>query len=145
LTNDATVSDLSAPTLVSLSFTPAVIDTSASAQQVTLTLQATDDLSGVQASGCSHFRSPSGDQQVQGCTTEVSRGGTPEVVTFEAVFTFPRFSELGTWTLSGAPLSDNAGNFTSFGSSALEALGFPAHLEIGIAPGGLIGRPARPD
>src|SRR2546425_715558 len=55
------IDDVTPPTLVDLSFTPTTLDTTSSSQQITFTIQASDDLSGVRDNNLGiRVTSPSG-------------------------------------------------------------------------------------
>src|SRR2546427_653947 len=83
--------DITPPTLTALSFTPTTIDTSAGSAVVTVSLSATDDLTGVSFVQV-NFVSPSGGQ------SRAAFASTPPAtsvnVTADAIF--PQFSEVGT-------------------------------------------------
>jgi NADH:ubiquinone oxidoreductase subunit C len=124
------IQDVTAPTLLHLSLTPTAIDTTTGSRQVTVTAQASDDLSGVWLVTDTCFRSPSGIQDICGGYSEVARSGVPEVVTVEGVFTFPQFVESGTWNVLGISLTDNARNTRFFTTADLQALGFATELHV---------------
>ncbi len=133
------VSDTTTPTLVSFSVSPTSIDVSSSSQEVQLTFEVTDDLSGlaISGSGCSGhvsgiiFKSPSGDQDVKAnnCSFTLQSGTVNDGV-FTTTLTFPQYAESGTWKLSGIILEDQAGNTDFINETALTQLGISASVDI---------------
>ena len=132
--------DTTAPQVTGLTFTPSVIDTSLGSQTVQVTLNATDDLSGVdfspdnQSASFPHgliFRSPSGGQTRQVNNTQFTRiAGTPNDGTWRGTVVFPRFSEAGTWTATVTSIKDVAQNTVSLTPAQLASAGFPSQLVI---------------
>src|SRR5579871_5007995 len=83
----AQTQDTMPPVVTGFSFTPGSIDTTTGAQTVTVTVTATDDLSGV-SFGCVVFASPSRQQSHESCfSTPIS--GTVLNGTYQTVITFP--------------------------------------------------------
>jgi hypothetical protein len=139
LTVTSVPSDTTPPQLVAFSFSPVVIDTSASARGVQVTFSVTDDLSGVpfeRGDGNLYspvrFLSPSGAQSVSGFPgTGVTRiAGTPRNGTWRGTWTFPRFSEAGTWTVDNVWLRDAVRNDNILNSASLQAGGFRTTLTV---------------
>jgi hypothetical protein len=153
LTDSSTPSDTTPPTLTGLSIAPPIVDTSTSSQHVTVTLSASDDISGVyfglfnstyfylQA----EFKSPSGNQYVyaQGIYSNPAPiAGTPLAGTWQLPFQWPQFSEEGTWTMNYLILLDAVGNYAGYSPAQLTALGFPSTIVItkpSLTPDGTIG------
>lgn len=127
--------DVTPPVVTGFSLSPATIDTSAGPATLTLTMQASDDLTGICAPPslppCGSFISPaqvrlqhSGSQQTKfGLFSLVA--GTLDSGTFEAQVTFPQFSGAGTWDVASLMVADNVGNIRTYSGAALQALGFP--------------------
>src|SRR2546422_617233 len=117
--------DVTPPTLTALSITPTTIDTSAGSAVVTVSLSATDDLTGVSFVQV-NFVSPSGGQ------SRAAFASTPPAtsvnVTADAIF--PQFSEVGTWTVSSVFLFDAIGTLRVYDTPELAQLGFPTELEV---------------
>jgi hypothetical protein len=89
------LSDVTPPSIVDLSFNPETIDVSTGPQLVTISLHATDDLSGIRQ--CSIFlRGPSGQTMGQSFGLSPVSGDTNDGV-YECIKEFPQFSEAGTW------------------------------------------------
>lgn len=145
VTNVATVDDHTPPALAGLTFTPTTVDTSAGAAGVTVTLQVTDDLSGVgnipQAQQFGSvifsfmqvdFRSPSGGQRQRlvgfGQFNLIS--GTFQNGTWQGTLTFPQFSEAGTWKVDDVNFTDAVGNHASLNNAILRSLGFNSELVV---------------
>lgn len=125
-------SDTTPPALVTLSFTPAKVDTTNGDQHVDVRARITDNLSGFQ-SGCFYFRSPS---QLQGQTVCVydepgyQQSGDELDGEYRGVLTLQPFVEAGTWVLYQVILYDDAGNGDLIAEGALVAAGFPTTIEV---------------
>ncbi len=119
--------DAAAPQLAGLDVSPAQIDTSQSAKDVTFTVQATDNLSGVDpaASEVEVF-SPAGAPR--GSSSLELVAGSPTDGSYEATITVPRLAVQGDWTVA-LTLADDAGNSHHFSSAALVSGGFPGSFE----------------
>jgi hypothetical protein len=154
LTDSSTPADTTPPALTGLSIAPPVVDTSTSSQNVTVTLSASDDISGVYfglinssySYTTAQFQSPSGNQYVYAWIPDVSRPapifGTPLAGTWQLTATWPQFSEEGTWTLTLLYLFDTVGNEAYYSPAQLTALGFPTTIVItkpSLTPDGTIG------
>ena len=144
--------DFTPPALTGLSFSPSVVDTSGSMQNVTLTVSASDDISGVDFSPTTTsiafiqigFLSPSGNQTVyvNPFTAPVPVAGTPLAGAWQLTAPWPQFSEQGTWNISFFSLKDKVGNSKSYTPAQLQALGFPSSIVItkpSLTPDGSIG------
>ena len=153
LTDSSTPSDTTPPVLTGLSFAPTVVDTSSSSQNVTVTLSASDDISGVYfglfnsyySYGDASFRSPSGNQYVsayQNYGQPAPIAGTPLAGTWQLTAQWPQYSEQGTWNLYYLDLQDTVGNSVYYSPAQLQALGFPTTIVItkpSLTPDGTIG------
>lgn len=153
LTDSSTPSDGTPPTLTGLSFAPTVVDTSASSQNVTVTLSASDDISGVFFGLFNSyyyfigvtFQSPSGNQYVsaQGIYSHPAPiAGTPLAGTWQLPAQWPQYSEQGTWKLNYLDFQDTVGNSVYYSPAQLQALGFPTTIVItkpSLTPDGTIG------
>jgi hypothetical protein len=129
----STPSDTTPPTLLNFSFNPSTIDTTLSSQTVTVTIQASDNLSGVNWDGESPnfgflrgatFTSPSGQQShLVGSFDElVLTSGTPQNGTWTGTLVFPQFSEAGSWKPS-LTMKDAATNTVAYSNAQLQTLG----------------------
>ena len=122
--------DSAPPSITSVAVAPLTVDTSASAQVMTMTVHVTDDVTGItgmMASGSVVFRSPSGRTQLSGWFNESRRTeGTPQDGTYTVTTTLPRYSEQGTWTLTSVSASDGAGRYTSLYGDQLATAGLAA-------------------
>jgi hypothetical protein len=137
--------DLIAPTITGFSFSPTIINTAGSAQVVTARLSIRDNLSGAQAFDI-FYRSPSGLQSNPRPCCFFNRinlvSGTPLNGTTELNVSFPRFSETGTWKVSGVGVIDNVGNSFVLDTDDLASSGFPTELVVyrpSLTPDGVIG------
>ena len=117
--------DTTPPELKSLSFTPASIDTSSSAMEVTINFTVTDD-----ASGVNYFEATFLDPLGNGRHSASARFTPALSVTHSVKVVFPHSSMAGTWTLSHVLLGDAAGNTLNLDADALSGRGFPARLEV---------------
>jgi hypothetical protein len=138
ITVASTPSDTVPPQLVSLGFSPQFINTSSSEQTVTVTLTATDNLSGVNWDAESPtlgfvrgvtFTSPSSQQSLfVGVFDELQLvAGTTTNGTWTGTLTFPALSEPGTWTPS-VGMKDTTTNSINYDAAQIHALGSPYRL-----------------
>jgi len=152
LTDSSMPTDTTPPTLTGLSFAPAVIDTSASGQNVTVTVWASDDISGIDFTPTTPniawieigFNSPSGNQFVfvSPFVTPAFVAGTPLAGVWQMTASWPQFSEQGTWNASFFRLQDKVGNYRSYTTAQLQALGLPSSIVVtkpSLTPDGTIG------
>ncbi len=144
--------DSTPPTLTGLSFAPSVIDTSESSQNVTVTIGASDDLSGVDFNPTTPylayiqlgFTSPSGNQfaGVNPFVAPTLAAGTPLAGTWQVTANWPQYSEEGTWSAYYYWLQDNVGNRRYYSTAQLTAAGFPSTIVVtkpSLIPDGTIG------
>ena len=97
------------PVVTSATATPSIIDVATSEQSVTVTVTATDDLSGIRVPGPDTriiWRSPS--NQVVQCAFALVSGDQLNAV-MQATCIVPQFSETGNWQLDTLVV-DNTGN-----------------------------------
>lgn len=122
--------DNTPPNVTSFSFSPSTINTTAAAQNVTVTFTATDDLAGV-ASVYAGFVSPSG-QISRGTRVNAPVDFTAGLsVTSSLMINLPKGSEGGTWKVSFINIVDSAGN-TLFLDTAAAAARFPAAQNLSV-------------
>jgi hypothetical protein len=128
--------DTEPPSLASIGFTPNTIDTSQGPATVEVEYRAMDALSGVTSLEVI-FQSPSGVTLQRGTATFPSLNSVSD----KLKVTFPRFSEPGEWTLSGASLADAAGNTLILDPDGLAKMGVQTRLQVtsaqATAPPGL--------
>ena len=118
--------DVTAPKLLNISSSPATVDVVAGPAPITVTVQLTDDLAGVQQWLVS-FSSPSGDQSLQVFGTPGLITGTNLNGTFQGTSMLPQFSESGDWQATFLSMTDNAGNNISVN---LVSAGFPLSFTV---------------
>jgi hypothetical protein len=125
-------SDVEAPQLQSLSWTPSSVNTSTGAQTITVTARITDDLAGnagppyLSSASQISFKSPSGSQSVWAMLADAERvSGTALDGTVRYSMTVPAFAESGVWTVEHLLLADQAGNTRWLSASQLAGSGFP--------------------
>jgi hypothetical protein len=132
LTVQSEPEDHAPPRLVSLAFSPAAIDVSAGAAEVTVTVRVTDDLAGL-AWGWARFVSPSGLQAGSAWFDAATRmSGTARDGVYQATMTIPQYIEGGTWHLAGASVSDGVANSTNYSSADLVAMGCASELVVNV-------------
>ncbi|HEV2981553.1 MAG TPA: hypothetical protein VGX51_08990, partial [Solirubrobacteraceae bacterium] len=127
--------DTEPPVLAGLAITPATINTATANQDVIVTAQVTDNLSGFKT-GTVQFESENGKHQTGRVSFNTKISGTETNGSWEAVVTFKQSLESGTWKVSGITLLDNAGNEASVSTAQLEAKSFPDTVvdETGAPP-----------
>ena len=118
--------DATPPSLVSISVSPETVDVREGQAPVTVTVDLSDDLAGVQQWQV-QFNSPSGSQSLQVSGSPGLIAGTTLNGTFQGTSTLPQFAEAGTWTAASLSVTDGAGNSTSVN---LAAAGFPLSLTV---------------
>ena len=118
--------DATPPSLVSISVSPETVDVREGQAPVTVTVDLSDDLAGVQQWQV-QFNSPSGSQSLQVSGSPGLIAGTTLNGTFQGTSTLPQFAEAGTWTAASLSVTDGAGNSTAVN---LAAAGFPLSLTV---------------
>src|SRR5690242_20274346 len=131
----AQIQDITPPTLTAFSFTPTTINTATGPANITVSLSATDDLSGVRTI-YALFVSPSGKQSQVTVPAFVPPAANLSVTTTAS---FPQFSETGTWRVDFVFVDDAVGNDRGFDydTAALARLGFPTKLVVGAQEAGI--------
>lgn len=111
ITNNSTaVRDTTPPVLHSLSIEPSTVDTSNGPVTLTVTLNVTDDISGVSLEHANiQLTSPDGILPVLTFGDFVQIEEQPDVYTTTAVL--PQYSKFGTWKIDAVNMLDNAGNW----------------------------------
>ena len=148
----STPSDIAQPTLTGLTFSPPLFNTSTGSQNVTITMSASDNLSGVDFTPTTSnlawiqidFYSPSGNQfvYVSPFTAPTIVGGTPLAGTWQMAATWPQFSEEGTWQASYFAVKDAVGNQINYTPAMLQSMGFPNSIVVtkpSLIPDGTVG------
>ncbi|MSO23705.1 MAG: hypothetical protein EXQ58_10755 [Acidobacteria bacterium] len=141
-------SDLVAPTLTSLSFTPSTIDTSTSGQGFTIQVGAQDAVSGINPATnnfqnigiYANFSPPPGIPQFSyglWITTPVS--GNAQAGVWQTAIGLPQYSQAGSWSISYLQLRDLAGNVRTYTGAELQTAGFPNLLTVNSNPSDTIG------
>ncbi len=121
-------SDMMPPELKSFSLNPVTIDTSAANQVVSVSMEATDDHSGV-GYGWAYFQSPSG-QQYRWVYLPGWSAPDPLDVDLAADTTFPQFSEAGSWQVRWLYLYDRVENWRYWTQEEVEAMGLNTTLNV---------------
>ncbi len=122
--------DLQAPVQVDITRSPSSIDTSGSSATVTLTLTITDNLAGFTYARV-WYRSPSGEQSQWAHIYPAHKvSGTVYNGVYQYDFTFPQYSESGTWSLYWVTLWDRVNNSVSYREYCGELDAFNLDLEV---------------
>ena len=124
----AQTQDVTPPVLTGFTFRPMAVNTTTNPATITVTMQITDDLSGVYVGGAATFFSPSRNQNNNCQGSLIS--GTDLNGTWQCQMTIPAYSEAGVWTVSTVYVRDHAGNVKVYYTSDLQALGFPTTLQV---------------
>ena len=122
--------DKTPPVLTGFTFSPMAVNTTTRTATVTVTMQITDDLSGVGYGGVV-FISPSGNQMAS-ANCYVLTSGTHLDGMWQCQTTLPIYSEAGVWTVYSVEVVDNVSNVQNYNTSQLQALGFPTTLEVDL-------------
>jgi hypothetical protein len=120
------VSDTTAPELQSFSFSPTSIDTTNSSQTVTFTARVTDNLSGVGDVNVRIIR-PSGGT-IEFGIYRISGDNKDGV--YSGTYTFPQYSQPGTWQVDLVRLTDQVNNAKIVTTTELASRGFPTQLQV---------------
>ncbi|MBE3123502.1 MAG: PKD domain-containing protein, partial [Planctomycetes bacterium] len=123
--------DVTPPVLVDFFFTPTSIDVSADAAEVTVTVRMTDELSGVQY-GWATFYSATWQRVDAYFPASTRIWGDDHDGVYQSAMTVPRYSEGGTWRLSGVGMYDRVGNTASYPGADLALRGFPTELGVNV-------------
>jgi hypothetical protein len=114
--------DTTPPSITSVALNPESVDTSGGAREVTVTVQATDNLSGV----ASVEATLSSGGQSHGAAASLTSGSSLDG-TWTATIDLPRWSRQGTWELS-LSAADKVGNSVSLSSAKLADEGQPSSI-----------------
>src|SRR5258708_7401462 len=109
------------------SYNPQSVDVTNGTATFNVTIQATDDYSGVSGVGV-EWISMDG-KIVVGNGMSVSSGSNLNG-TWTGTVTVPQFVDPGTWNISVLEVADNGGNLKSYYQSDLQALGYPTTLQV---------------
>jgi hypothetical protein len=125
-----TVTDVSAPTIISLAVSPASVDVTSGAKTVTVTAHITD----VGGSGTSQFtvNATASNGAFENCSTGAPTSGTAADGTWSCVLTIPAGATPGDWKLF-VQAFDAAFNRRAYGQAELTAAGFPTKFTV-ISP-----------
>ena len=134
-------SDVTPPSVNSLSFNPAFVNTTGSDQTVDLTLTVTDNLSGLSTydsgpggrvwlNNCYvYFYSPSG-RQYQYSSSLWLDSGTATSGVVKGTLLMPRYSEMGTWSMNWLTCYDSANNYVQMSTADAVSKHFPVNLIV---------------
>lgn len=125
--------DTTPPVLTNFIFSPTSVNTTYGPATITVTAQATDNLSGVQSLGPLFLGPSGGGIERFGCNMTLI-SGTDLDGTFQCVATIDAYSAPGTWTVSYMYVEDNIENEQIYYTSQLQAMGFPTQLQVTSNP-----------
>lgn len=112
-------SDVTGPQITAFNISPPSIVTGAVSQNLTVTLMATDDLSGVNSGGI-EFVDPSGSRTVSSDFDRMNRvGGSDLNGTYQFAVNIPRYSGIGEWTIRLLTVVDASGNSRAWTAAQL--------------------------
>lgn len=131
--NVVSLSDLTPPVLVDLSFSPEALDTTGAAASIPAMIHATDDLAGISTVTVT-FAAPGGAVADAGCAASTPDSGTNLDGVYSCTIPFARFSPEGIWPAS-VEIRDHVGNLTLIDDAALAALLLPDGMNIGYLDG----------
>lgn len=107
------VEDVTGPALTAFTISPVSIETSTGAQSVTITCTITDGLAGFDH-GSFYFVSPGLIQNLSvGFNSAQLTSGDIYSGVYAITVTWPRYSNIGAWRLTGGSITDAAGNYTA--------------------------------
>lgn len=126
--------DTEGPVVENLTISPASVDTSGGPKTVTMTIHATDSLSGVESIGGGFTMPNTPGNRAYGFAMPRVRGKAPNGE-WEIQIQLPRHAAPGLWKLDNLHLHDNAGNSTHYyDPEELDSLPFPQSFTQ-IGPG----------
>lgn len=139
LTVNSAAPDTQPPSVTSITFLPSSINVSSGPQNLTMSLNLTDNQSGVDFNRFLEFRitlrSPSGRQEQYVSAQDLQlTSGTPLNGTWQATRLLPRYMEAGTWQISSMWLSDLAGNQVFLPTSTLQSMGITTNFAVISSP-----------
>ena len=125
--------DIIAPSVVSISTSPSVIDTSMASATITVSARLTDELAGVSNGGVAPatqvvMQGPTGSHRLTANLSQRVTGSSLDGV-YAGQLVVPRFSEQGQWTLQSITAYDQTGNSRSFGPADLVGASFNATFQ----------------
>jgi hypothetical protein len=120
------LTDTAKPTLTSLQFAPSTVDLTSGASEVTIQLEANDDISGVDAVEVS-FNGPSGTQRLH-ASARLPRPLRSAKIPL--VMTLAPSIEQGKWNIAAIVVTDAAGNTLTMDTDDLVRSGFPVSLMV---------------
>lgn len=129
--------DTTPPTLVNFTLNTTPIDVSAGSKTIAFSLDATDNLSGLQFYCCSvSLSSPSGRQYRYRSPAFAGNPATLPTLSghWQGEITMPQYSEAGTWNVSSVYLSDADGNTRYYGTQQLQNAGFATAIQVASSP-----------
>ena len=124
----STQEDVTTPELVEVTLYTSEVDVSEGPKAVTVTVRATDDISGISRVELS-FKSPSGRQEVRTFATAPITGSLKDGVYVDTM-PLPQFSEAGIWRLQNVWIHDVAWNLLEYRPDELATLGLGVSFEV---------------
>ena len=125
----ATQEDETAPEIADITLTPTEVDVSDGSAFITLSVEATDDSSGIHWISAV-LTSPSGEQSHCFCNGLLLSSGSYTDGVFTSSIAIPQFSEAGTWTVDRINIEDSVSNRRHYSAEQLTILGFAPSFEV---------------
>jgi hypothetical protein len=121
----AETEDTTPPEILGLSFSTNEVDVTESSQEVTITAQVKDDLSGVQFINVVFFSPARPEPQSASASLALVEGDT-----YRGTLTIPRFAEAGEWEVWSLATGDRVGNDRELRAGQLKELGLPYSIRV---------------
>jgi hypothetical protein len=121
----AETEDTTPPEILGLSFSTNEVDVTESSQEVTITAQVKDDLSGVQFINVFFFSPARPEPQSASASLALVEGDT-----YRGTLTIPRFAEAGEWEVWSLATGDRVGNDRELRAGQLKELGLPYSIRV---------------
>ncbi len=127
--------DTTPPVLAGFALSTQAINVSNGPQPVRLTMHLTDSPAGVVYSAPPFitpvvFTGPSGQLLYEEQQNVQFLSGTSQNGSWSVTVNFPQYAQQGTWTISSLSFEDAAGNVGNLDTAQIQALGFPAAVQV---------------
>jgi hypothetical protein len=138
LADGQNVSDSTAPQVSNISFSNTSVDTTSGAQSVTMSVDATDDLSGVNYAyvylETTSTSQPYNYYSSTSCYVYNLQSGSRTSGTFTGTCSFPQYSQSGTWFVYEVVIYDMVGNYRVYYTSDLQSISQTIAVTAPTAP-----------
>ena len=124
-----TKEDVTTPEIVGVTLTPTEVNVSDGPGLITMSIEATDDLSGIDWISAT-LTSPSGEQTHCFCNGLPLTSGSHTDGVFTRSITLPQYSEAGTWSIDYININDSVNNSQHYSAGRLTNLGLASYFEV---------------